>query len=278
MSTDVLLADAVIERDLLEVEARALVDSIRVDITDVGERIATAYLGRAWIALGYTDWDALCDGEFEGARLRVPREVRVELVQSLSAAGLSTRSAAKALGVSDKTVRNDLSAGAEKYAPETRGPVVGQDGKRYAPTQPPRPQTSPSPEPAVVVAARPTSTGGGEQTPEGGDGAAPGTQSTPVAPAGQAQELTPPSPTNDELDDELNEKLDSTDLRYLINLSKAIVGCQPLLDLAPHRAIETYDEGSDPAVVLDSFLDRMDAWTRAVRDGLRPPVTLRSVR
>lgn len=127
-----------LDRDLLPSEARELVDSIRIDITDVGERIATAYLGRAWIGLGYQSWDELCDAEFEGARLRVPREVRAGLVQSLAEAGLSTRSAAKALGVSNATVARDLAGVADVTADRT---VVGQDGKRYAPTQPPRPQT-----------------------------------------------------------------------------------------------------------------------------------------
>jgi hypothetical protein len=169
VSADVLLADAVIDRDLLEIEARALVDSIRADITDVGERIATAYLGRAWIALGYADWDSLCDAEFEGARLRVPREVRAELVQSLSAAGLSTRAAAKALGVGKSTINRDMAGvpsgtGAPPGAPE-RGPVIGQDGKQYAPTQPPRPQSSPLPEPVAPVGAQPSLTGGGEHEP-----------------------------------------------------------------------------------------------------------------
>lgn len=157
MNADVLLADVVIDRDLSEIEARLLVDSIRVDITDVGERIATAYLGRAWIGLGYADWDALCDAEFVGARLRVPREVRVELVQSLSAAGLSTRSAAKALGVGQRTIVRDLASGESDDSPSERTPVVGKDGKRYAPTQPPRPSAPSS--------AASTSAGEGSSSP-----------------------------------------------------------------------------------------------------------------
>jgi hypothetical protein len=140
VSADTLLADVAAQRDLNEAEARCLVDSIRVDVADIGERVATAYLGRAWMALGYPSWDALCEAEFDGARLRIPREQRAEQVQSLRAAGLSTRAIGTALGVSEGTVRTDL-AGAQNYAP---APVVGQDGKQYAPTQPPRPQPSPS--------------------------------------------------------------------------------------------------------------------------------------
>ncbi len=159
MSTDVLLADVVQQRDLDEVEARALVNGIRGAVTDIDARIATAYVGRAWIALGYIDWDALCEFEFDGARLRVPREIRVEQVQSLRSAGLSTRAIGSALGVSDGTVRTDLASGAQNYAPT---PVVGQDGKTYAPV---RPQPSPPPAPEGVT-GQPTDaaphTGGGE--------------------------------------------------------------------------------------------------------------------
>jgi hypothetical protein len=275
VSADVLLSDVVIDRDLLEVEARALVDSIRADITDVGERIATAYLGRAWIALGYADWDSLCDAEFEGARLRVPREVRAELVQSLSAAGLSTRAAAKALGVGKSTINRDMAGvpsgtGAPSGAPE-RGPVIGQDGKQYAPTQPARPQTSP---PVALPSVQDVAAG---EEPE--PGVAP-----PEAPAsglgGQKAGAPEPEfgPSTADLDDDLNERLSDTDLRFLINLARAINGCGALLDLSPRRVIETYEPDSDEAAALDGLLTRMDAWTGAVRAGLCPAPALRSVR
>lgn len=151
MTVDRLLADVVQQRSLTEVEARQLVDGIRADVTDLDTQIATAYFGRAWDVLGYPDWDALCEGEFDGARLRVPREVRAEQVQSLRSAGLSTRAIGSALGVDQKTVVRDL---ASREASASPTPVTGQDGKRYASSQPPRPQTSPS----AVIPAGPTAT------------------------------------------------------------------------------------------------------------------------
>lgn len=135
--TDLLLADIVKTRALNQQEARGLVDSIKADITDVGERIATAYLGRSWTALGYADWDAMCDAEFDGARLRVPREQRVGQVQSLRAAGLSTRAIGSALGVNNATVARDLAS----VANATDEPVAVQslDGRTRPATQPQRP-------------------------------------------------------------------------------------------------------------------------------------------
>lgn len=241
-----------IDRDLLADEARALVDSIRIDITDVGERIATAYLGRAWIALGYADWDALCDAEFEGARLRVPREVRVELVQSLSAAGLSTRSAAKALGVSKDTVARDLS-GVSSETPD-RAPVVGQDGKRYASTQPPRAAVTHSTTEKTVeefIADRET----GEVL---------------SVEDWQRQEQ------NASLDADLEQQLANTDDRFLLNLARAISSCNGLLALSPARAAETCPPGSDDHAALTGFLTRMSAWIADVNAAHAP--TLRRIK
>lgn len=235
-----------IDRDLLADEARALVDSIRVDITDVGERISTAYLGRAWIALGYPDWDALCDAEFEGARLRVPREVRAGLVQSLSEAGLSTRSAAKVLGVSKGTIQNDLAAGAQNCPPAERAPVVGQDGKRYAPTQPARP--------AVHV----TTT---EKTVE---------EFIADRETGEVLSVEDWQAQTADLDAQLDARLDSTDDRFLLSLARGIASCNALLALSPQRVVDTYEANSDDAAALDGLLDRIDNWASAVRAGLRP--------
>lgn len=155
MSADILLSDVVQQRDLNEIEARTLVDGMRRDVADLGDRIATAYLGRAWVALGYGDWDALCEAEFDGARLRIPREQRVEQVQSLRSAGLSTRAIGSALGVSPQTVSNDLDrlSTSGQSVPES---VTSLDGRTRPASQPQRPEPSPPSAPAAQGA-----TGGG---------------------------------------------------------------------------------------------------------------------
>jgi hypothetical protein len=133
-------------------------------VTWLGEYPADAviglYAGRAWIALGYPDWESLCADRF-GDVLRLPRPGRQEVVAHLRAYGLSTRAIASAVGVDDKTVRRDLDSAAANAAPALPGRVAGLDGKSYASTRPqieddtPRPTPAP-PQPALVLYQPPT--------------------------------------------------------------------------------------------------------------------------
>lgn len=111
-------------------EAVLLTNQIAKSITLAWELIVRAYHGRAWEALGYTSWDAYCEGEFGQARLALPAEERRERVRSLREHGLSTRAIASATGASKGTVSNDLAdtAGAQSWAPD----VTGIDGKSYS--------------------------------------------------------------------------------------------------------------------------------------------------
>lgn len=275
MSLDVLLADVARQRDLNEVEARALVDGMRRDVADLGERIATAYLGRAWIALGHASWDALCEAEFDGARLRIPREQRVEQVQSLRSAGLSTRAIGSALGVDDKTVRNDL-AGAEKSAP-----VVGQDGKSYAPSQPTRPEPSPAPTPTAgsttdPVAPDQPSTPAPAQ-PGAGEPTSP-TEFLAQRGAGDVLSVEDWQRQTAALDDSLEQQLAGTDDRFLLNLARGLAACNALLGLSPQRAAETCTPGSDDHAALSGFIKRMEAWLVAVQASSASNRTLRRVK
>src|SRR5690606_22018851 len=89
-----------------------------------------AYTTRAWEALGYASWDDACRVELGAGRIKIPRSERPEVVEAMRGAGMSTRAIAAATGVSDGTVRNDLST-AQNYAPAT---VTGIDGKTYQAT------------------------------------------------------------------------------------------------------------------------------------------------
>lgn len=113
-------------------DARDITEQIKVVIDTGWHLVARAYQGRAWAALGYSSWDDYCTCEFAGARLRLPREDRQEVVASLRDSGLSTRAIAAATGQSQMTVVRDL-AGETNDSP---APVTGMDGKIYQITRP----------------------------------------------------------------------------------------------------------------------------------------------
>lgn len=98
-------------------DARALTDRIKVGVEAVWELIKQAYTERAWDALGYSSWDDYCTREFGTSRLRLPREERAEVVASLRESGLSQRAIASATGLSQDTVRRDLTAGERNRSP-----------------------------------------------------------------------------------------------------------------------------------------------------------------
>jgi len=89
-------------------EARALTDQIKVAVDGTWQLIKHAYLSRAWSALGYSSWDDYCTQEFGTSRLRLPREERPEIVQSLREIGMSVRAIAAATGQGYGTVRREL--------------------------------------------------------------------------------------------------------------------------------------------------------------------------
>lgn len=89
-------------------QARSLTDRIKVAVEGTWHLITEAYTSRAWAALGYTSWDDYCTREFGTSRLRLPREHRSEVVQSLSDSGLSLRAIEAATGISKPTIIKDL--------------------------------------------------------------------------------------------------------------------------------------------------------------------------
>jgi len=132
--------------DLTVDEARALVGRIRQTGALLWQQLVKAYRGRAWIALGYSSWDELCDTEFRDFQLRLPREERRDVVASLRESGMSTRAIASATGASRTTIKDDLRQVDQSDPPDgddevvvdaevlddtPLAPVIGLDGKRY---------------------------------------------------------------------------------------------------------------------------------------------------
>lgn len=111
------------------------------------ETIATNYLAvmplireavarNAHAVLGYPSPGAYIKDRFGESLAKLGAELRREVVRELSSAGLSTRAIAPVVGVSNKTVHQDLQVlpGVTPDAEQDeRVPVVGIDGKTYNP-------------------------------------------------------------------------------------------------------------------------------------------------
>ena len=162
------------DRPLTKVRARRVTEMIKLQVIGLWQLIRDAYVGRAWVALGYESWDAYCAAEFPTSRLRLPREERSEVVNSLREAGLSIRAIEAATGVSRKTVIKDINQVVEFPPPDSdpvaeeppgglhedspgqtdrvsdalaqarnKTPTLGKDGKTYQPKPRPQPEQAP---------------------------------------------------------------------------------------------------------------------------------------
>lgn len=139
--TSELVSEAPITAD----RARALMDQARQGLAMTAEGLAMAtealseaWRVRAWEALGYDTWDALCDAEL-GVRI-APRSDRQAIVRQLAQEGMSSRAIGPALGISDRQARYDMATGGQDFPPN---PVTGLDGKLY----PARTRMTPSQQP-----------------------------------------------------------------------------------------------------------------------------------
>jgi hypothetical protein len=121
---------------------------IRTVLDRAWEFIALAYKGRAFIALGYPNWDAYVDARFGDLRIAVPREHRTQVVAELAGVRMSCRAIAKVLGVGVATVHRELtrtSLGDPSAIADSDGVgvVIGRDGKEYPRTRRTEPPAAP---------------------------------------------------------------------------------------------------------------------------------------
>lgn len=117
--------DFVITRD----DATSRIKRVRLLVESARDDIAALYNGRAWLTLGYESWDELCESEFAGVHIGLPRGDRREVVGNLREQGLSIPAIASALGVGVGTVHRDLDAAFPNGKPDAA--ITGQDGKTY---------------------------------------------------------------------------------------------------------------------------------------------------
>lgn len=109
-----------------EVRARELVDTIKRSVLVARDAIREAWTGRAWVALGYTSWEQMCDTEF-GMRVQLPAGERAEIARDLREAEMSLGAIGSALGVDASTVGKDLRNVGKATLPEF---VTATDGRR----------------------------------------------------------------------------------------------------------------------------------------------------
>lgn len=123
-------------------EAKRRVDRVKSGVERIWDDLVVLYRERAWFVLGYQSWDALCDAEFGGTRIALPRQQRQDVVCDLREAGMSTRAIAAAVGVAQDTVRRDL----DQLNDFVQLPqeVTGLDGRTRT-TTPARPTAPPQP-------------------------------------------------------------------------------------------------------------------------------------
>ena len=97
--------------------------------------IALAYKGRAFVALGYPNWDAYVDARFGDFRIAIPREHRQQAVAALAGVRMSVRAIASLLGVGVGTVHREMMSlqGVPDGTPDgqDQSSTLGMDGKQY---------------------------------------------------------------------------------------------------------------------------------------------------
>lgn len=209
-------------------EARALTDDIRRRVTDLLPLITQAYEQRADRALGYATWADYCASELSG--LRVPLADRPAMVAELRQTGMSTRAIGSALGVSEGTVRNDLST-AQNYAVGQPERITSLDGRE-------RPAKMPARQDVADAI---------------------------LADIDQAANTLPkPDPMDDaRRDEELDDVMTGTAARFRRNYAEAAAKAMDLTTFDPERIAEVFS-ANFPRDVND-LLNRLDRWVSEVR-------------
>lgn len=128
--------------DMTPDDARDKTDRLKTALGVSWELVIQLFLGRAWAALGHQSWDAYCSAEFGALRIRLPREERDEVIESLRDAGLSIRAIA-ATGVASKNTVGAVIAASG--VPNGDTSTTGTDGKTYDAVN--RAKAKPKPEP-----------------------------------------------------------------------------------------------------------------------------------
>lgn len=125
---------AVATRSITEQDARRLTERIRIaaiNYSDAKEKLMTlvqqAKEDAVHLALGYASWTAYLADVMGEEPLRLARGERQEVVQMLSAEGMSRPAIAEIVGTSEKTIQRDF----REVGTNVPTSITGLDGKTY---------------------------------------------------------------------------------------------------------------------------------------------------
>ena len=89
--------------------ARRLTDRLVTTLTEAHEVLIDLWVGRAWEALEYPNWEAYCKAELgDMLMVKLPPTQRREAAERMKAAGMSYRKIAAPFGVSPASIHADL--------------------------------------------------------------------------------------------------------------------------------------------------------------------------
>lgn len=110
-------------------DVRASIRRATRSLEKAAEEIVWQVEMEAWRTLGYSSWNAMREAEYGDAAFMVPKKDRPELVGRMRAAGLTQREIADTAGVTERTVRNDLSTG-NLSGSEDAKPITNSRGQQ----------------------------------------------------------------------------------------------------------------------------------------------------
>lgn len=98
-------------------EVKDSIHSAKASLEAAAEQIVWQIENRAWLVLGYSDWNEMREAEYGGAAFMVPRAERPELLARMRRSGLTQQEIADTAGVSIGTVNGDLNFSSEDEEP-----------------------------------------------------------------------------------------------------------------------------------------------------------------
>lgn len=121
-------------------DVRASIRRATRSLEKAAEEIVWQVEMEAWRTLGYSSWNAMREAEYGDAAFMVPKKDRPELVGRMRRAGLTQKEIADTAGVTERTVRSDLSTGNFSGSDREQSPITNSRGQQrpatYARTEP----------------------------------------------------------------------------------------------------------------------------------------------